>query len=445
MNARFKEFMVAWRFSTPCSPYKPSAAPHWNGINEIISLKSKKNVTNISLKVGGHLTSNQKLIAESFNEYFTQIAEKIKSRLPPTNRSFRNYLSAPCRRSFFFSPTTPGEVQKIIRSLDDKKATGLYSIPHQLLNAIPLRIATILSDIINISFKTGKFIDALKYVKVIPVYKNKGSPFEAGNYRPISLLSNVDKILEKLVHKRMIKFLEDNKILYDRQFGFRCKHSTVYGLITITEDIKKSIDDGKLTCGVFIDLQKAFDTVDICYCKHGVPQGSVLGPILFLIYINDLANATIYSRSFNFADNTAILYTDDDPKRLKKRVNIDLKLLLHWLKANKIHLDVAKTEVILFKHKQKKVNYNIRIKLDGKLMIFSKQTRYLGMLIDENLSMNSHNECISGRLRKANGALNLIRHYVPFSILRSIYYALFQPHIHMAYKYGDKICHQNHE
>ena len=389
----------------------------WTGINEIISLKSKKNVTNISLEVGGHLTSNQKLITESFNEYFTQIAEKIKSRLPPTNRSFRNYLRAPCRRSFFFSPTTPGEVRKIISSLDDKKATGPYSIPHQLLNAIPLEIATILSDIINISFKTGKFIDALKYVKVVPVYKNKGSPFEAGNYRPISLLSNVDKILEKLVHKRMIKFLEDNKILYDRQFGFRCKHSTVHGLITITEDIKKSIDDGKLTCGVFIDLQKAFDTVDhkillkkleiygfrgitndwfSTYLsgrkqyvsvsgvdsnyrdiKHGVPQGSVLGPILFLIYINDLANATIYSRSFNFADDTAILYTDDDPKRLKKRVNIDLKLLLHWLKANKIHLNVAKTEVILFKHKQKEVNYNIRIKLDGKLMRFSKQTRYL--------------------------------------------------------------------
>ena len=116
--------------------------------------------------------------------------------------------------------------------------------------------------IFNLSFQTGKFINVLKQVKVVPVFKNKGSPFEPGNNRPISSLSNVEKGLEKLVHKRMIKFLETNNILYDRQFGFRNKHSTVHGLITLTEDIKNSINKGKLTCGVFIDLQKAFDTVD---------------------------------------------------------------------------------------------------------------------------------------------------------------------------------------
>ena len=164
-----------------------------------------------------------------------------------------------------------------------------------------------------------------------------------------------------------------------------------------------------------------------------------LGPILFLIYINDLKNAIIYSRSFNFADDTAILYTDVDPRRLKKRVNIDLKLLLHWLKANKIHLNAAKTDVILFKQKQKVVNYNIKIKLDGKLMRFSSQTRYLGMLIDDNLTMEKHKDSVANKLRKANGALSLIRHYVPLSLSRCIYYAIFQPHI----QYGLQIWGQN--
>ena len=451
----------------------------WSGINSLISSKSKKKKSNVSLDVDGHLTSDKKLIAESFNEYFTQIAEKIKERLPQTKKSFRDFLDNPCGNSFFLSPTTPEEVKNIVISLDTKKATGPYSIPHQLLHELPTEISCILSDIFNQSFKTGKFIKALKNVKVIPVFKNKGSPSETGNYRPISLLSNVDKILEKLVHKRMTKFLNRNNIIYNRQFGFREKHSTVHGLATLTEDIKKSIDEGKLTCGVFIDLQKAFDTVDheillkkletygfrglannwfssylskrkqyvhisgkdsdYREIKHGVPQGSVLGPILFLLYINDLSNAIIYCRIYNFADDTAILYTEEDPRRLKKRVNIDLKLLLHWLKANKIHLNVAKTEVLLFKNKRKQLNFDIKIKLDGKLMRFSKETKYLGMIIDDNLAMDSHKKQVCDRLRKANGALSLVRHYVPYPVLRSIYFALFQPHI----QYGLQIWGQN--
>lgn len=142
---------------------------------------------------------------------------------------------------------------------------------------------------------------------------------------------------------------------------------------------------------------------------------------------------------YNFADDTAILYTEKDPKRLKKRVNIDLKHLLHWLRANKLHLNIVKTDVLLFKNKRKKVNYDIKIKLDGKHMRFSREVKYLGMIIDDNLSMISHKTQVCGRLRKANGALCLVRHYVPYPILRLIYYALFQPHI----QYGLQIWGQN--
>ena len=149
--------------------------------------------------------------------------------------------------------------------------------------------------------------------------------------------------------------------------------------------------------------------------KHGVPQGSVLGPILFLIFLNDLARAIIYRKLYNCADDTAILYSNHNPKRLKKRINIDLNFLVQWLKANRIQLNVVKTEVVLFKNRSKRMDYNIKIKLDGKLMRFLKCTKYLGLLIDENLSFQS------SKLRKANAALCIIRHYVPFTILRSIY------------------------
>ena len=154
----------------------------WSGINDLISSKSKskRKSSTISLDVNGNLTSDKKLIAESFNKYFTEIAEKIKKNLPSTKRSYREYLDEPCR-NFFFTPTTPDEVKNIIMSLDTSKATGPYSIPCQVLNALPTEISTILSEIFNQSFKTGKFPQALKYVKVVPIYKKKGSPFDTGN------------------------------------------------------------------------------------------------------------------------------------------------------------------------------------------------------------------------------------------------------------------------
>jgi len=145
----------------------------------------------------------------------------------------------------------------------------------------------------------------------------------------------------------------------------------------------------------------------------------------FSLFCADLSNAIIYSRTFNFADGTATLYSDVNPKRIKKRVNIDLKILLKWPKANKIQLNVAKTEVIILKQKQKNSTYDIKIKLDGKCMRFSRYTEYLGILIDENISMAEHTKSIAIKLRKANGAISKIRHYVPINLLRSIYFALF--------------------
>ena len=171
--------------------------------------------------------SDPSIIATSFNNYFVSIAENIRKEIPFTNKHFTNFLKNPVSDSLFFSPTDELEVFYCLSSLDLSKSSGPF---------IKTKLSVPLSNIINLSFTTGIFPTNLKTAKVIPVYK-KGSKLEVNNCRPISLLSNIDKVFEKLIYKRVYRFLEDKKVLFSHQFGFRKNYSTSQTLLNISKKV----------------------------------------------------------------------------------------------------------------------------------------------------------------------------------------------------------------
>ena len=315
----------------------------WKRIKSLISLKTKaSSVLTVLSHENGDSITNPYDIANTFNDHFPFIAETTKRNIKYSHKHFSDYLSNESSSTIFLQPTDKEEVANIISSLNSNKASGPNSIPYRILFLLKNEISNQLADLFNLSFNTGVFPSVLKTAKVIPIFK-KDSKLDYSNYRPISLLSNIENILEKLMYRRLYTFLNNKNIIYDLQFGFRQQYSTSYTLINITENIRKTCDDGNVGCGVFGDLQKAFDTVDhqillaklnhygirgvsndwfksylsnhsqnvsingyessLAVINCGVPQGSVLGPFLFLLYINDL------NQAINFVKFTTLLMT----------------------------------------------------------------------------------------------------------------------------------------
>ena len=399
-----------------------------------MSLKKQKQNRNISLEIDGIVESDPETISNEFNTFFTTEPVRITKRIYQTEASYTNFMGPSNQKSFFLAPVTSDEIKETILKLNINKSNGPHSIPSQILKIVINEISDILASIFNMSW-------------VI-----------------------IDRFLCYLTSIKFLKrFLDDNKLILKRQFGFRSKHSTKDSLITITETVREAFDKGDLTCGVFLDFQKAFDTVNhnillnklksygfrgiskkwlasyltrrkqfvscngiesiLKEVEQEVSQGSVLGPLLFLIYINHISNALIYSKAFIFADDTSLLYSPKNPRKVKKHINVDLKKLLKWLKANKIFLNVKKTETILFKTTNRKLNYDLKIKLDGKRLSLSSSTKYLGVIINENLSWSKHVELLASKLRRTNGTLSNLRHFVTKDMIRSIYFALFHSHL----------------
>ena len=288
------------------------------------------------------------------------------------------------------------EIENEIIRLNANKSTGPFSIPVTVLKATKHAISKPLEIIFNASFSTGIVPSNLKIAKVTPVFK-KGLQTNLNNYRPISILSIFNKLLEKLMHKRILDFLEKKKVIYCKQFGFRAKHSTDHAILSIIDLIQHAIDCHEFSCGIFLDFSKAFDTVNhniliekldyygirgvakdwfTSYLTNryqfvslghsvsefqpvpcSVPQGSVLGPLLFLLYINDFSNCSEILDFHLFADDANLFYKHNNLKVLESNLNNELVNIHTWLSANKLSLNIDKSNFVI------KLPFNVTLSL----------------------------------------------------------------------------------
>ena len=325
-------------------------------------------------------------------------------------------------------------------------------------------ISPINADIFNSSISEGVFPHVLKVARTITIYKSKSCKLVL-NFRPISVLETPSKILEKLMKKRVVGFLEAENIVSDKQYGFRAGYGTTDPILRGVDECATNLDNKFFTIAVFLDLSKAFDTVnrDILIKKMerlgfrvvvsewfasyltdrtmfvdilsntstvrqvdiGLPQGSVSSPYLFSLYLNDMSRASSKLKFIHFADDTTVYMSGNNLLNLYSDVNRELDKVCLWLRTNRLSLNVGKTSYMLFTHAAVPPIPNT-IQIQGEVLNRAADVKFLGMIINDKLNYNSHVLSLSKKLSAVVGVMSKLYHFVPCAVLRQVYFALFQ-------------------
>ena len=470
----------------------------WKVINAACNKSKKSNMID-KIKVENNIISDPQLIANLFNDHFAEVGTKVADSIPPTNKDFSEYLPPPSPQSIFLRPVNELEIRETIQQMANKESCDNNGISFKLIKHISNHISKPLSHIFNLSIQQGNFPESLKTSMIIPIFK-AGSPLDLENHRGITITDNFSKIFEKTFAKQMLTFLHNKNFFYKNQFGFLKGHSTNQAILKIFDHISNNLNNGDYTLGLFIDIKKCFDCInhDILFTKlhragirgqalnwlksflqnrkqivkigHTISsntrelnisvfQGTILGVILFLIFINDLNRCAEGLFSVIFADDNNSFVSANSLEELNKRANVILGKLYTWYSANKLAINPDKCKYMIFKSKYDHLN-NLRqnsdipyfpifmnmnanqtfditkVKLINSVPNDSDSSlKILGVNLDPNLSLSEHIKIQHSKISRSVYTLNKLKNYLPKPTLKLIYMA----HIHSYLNYCSNI------
>lgn len=463
-------------FAETFDRFKNDIKSTWSTINNILNRNSVPKQLPGSFLINDIVTSDRQEIANGFNNFFVNIGSNLAKDIgsPSTRINFNDYLKSEKTDSTFqFDLVSPNTVGKIIDSLKNKASSGYDCISTRLMKQIKNEILEPITLIINQAIMTGIFPDKLKLAKVIPIYK-KADERLLENYRPISLLPAISKIFEKVIHKQVFRYFTDHDLFFHNQYGFRTNFSTESATVELIDRLLGFMDKNETPFAIFMDLSKAFDTINhkILLSKldfygfsdpalnllnsylskryqyvdlqgvvtekslinTGVPQGSILGPLLFLIYMNDICHATSILDVISYADDTTLVGSLEKIKQLSNGshkshseiINCELNNINDWLLVNKLSLNVAKTKYMVFYKPGRKVK-NISLSINSICLQSTESFTFLGLTIDYQLTWKHHMNNICSKVSRTAGVLNRLKRLLPENVLQIIYNSLILP------------------
>ena len=436
----------------------------WNLINKIINSNRKVNKY-VHLELNGNPIELNK-VADNFNEYFVNLGPNLSNNIISNGSQFTDFLSDHITSSIFISPTTNSEVIKVINSLKNTKSS-INKYGSKILKISSDSICQPICTIFNTIVEKGIYPSRLKMACVIPLFKS-GSKKDISNYRPISTLHCVNTVIEKLLYSRLISFLDSNNVIVNSQFGFRKGRTTSDAVLNLLQEAYESLNTQRFFGVVSLDLCKAFDTVDYNILLHklhhygvrglpykilesylsgrmqyvsvngvtsdclpvkvGVPQGSVLGPLLFLVYINDMPQCSTNECNIQmYADDSILFSSKPTLHELSSVLNASLGNLSKWLSSNYLTLNLNKSTYTIITLRRVTSDFNPNVNDVG--LSYSETFKFLGVTIDSRLTFKTHINNMIKKISKNRGIFMKLR-FLPKNVLVSLYYSLVYPYLY---------------